>query len=225
MTIIRPWIGLLAAALVARLGRRRMRPAEPSEKRNGLGVSGLVLGLVLVSLLPWAASNFLHGYPSGLKTRLDSDGICRQSQPYTCGPAAAVTALRELGFRAEEREIARLAHTSSASGTQPHLLAEGLQKRYGADGLVAEFRPFEDLEELRQAGLTLAVLRSNAFEDHCVAILGVLANEVVVGDPLTGLVLVPIEEFESQWQFIGIVLKRFATRPDPLRPHRPARRG
>jgi hypothetical protein len=30
---------------------------------------------------------------------------------------------------------------------------------------------------------------------------------VSVADPLTGLTIVPKEEFEEKWQFVGIVLK------------------
>jgi hypothetical protein len=32
----------------------------------------------------------------------------------------------------------------------------------------------------------------------------------LVGDPLSGLAFMPIDEFESKWLFVGIVLKRVA---------------
>jgi hypothetical protein len=119
-----------------------------------------------------------------------------------------VTALRKLGLPAETGELAILAHTTSLTGTELPLLASALQKRYGPQGLVVEFRGFKDVAELKQAGLTLTSLKFSALADHCVTILGVETNRVIVGDPLGGLTSIPTEEFESNWRFVGIVLKR-----------------
>ncbi|HWV98712.1 MAG TPA: cysteine peptidase family C39 domain-containing protein [Candidatus Acidoferrum sp.] len=55
-------------------------------------------------------------------------------------------------------------------------------------------------------------MRFNALQDHCVTVLGVETNRVLVGDPLSGLASVPTEEFEDRWQFAGIVLKRVPNR-------------
>jgi hypothetical protein len=61
---------------------------------------------------------------------------------------------------------------------------------------------------LKIAGLTVAVLKFNAMQDHCVTVLEVKTNGVMVADPLSGLGLLGNEEFENKWQFVGIVLKR-----------------
>ena len=182
--------------------------ARLPKKRVRMVVGVLILVLTSISILPFLAPAFNRSYLTGLKTRIDSDGVCRQSNDYTCGPAAAVTALRKLGFPAEEGEIAILAHTSSIMGTEPDVLASVLQKRYGGDGLVADYRAFKSVEDLRQAGLTVAVVKFNALQDHCVTILAVETNGIVVGDPLSGLSVLPNEEFESRWLFVGVVLKR-----------------
>jgi len=159
-------------------------------------------------VLPFLAPVFNRSYLAALKTRVDPDGVCRQSSAYTCGPAAAVTALRKLGLPAEEGEIAILAHTSSLTGTEPDVLAKVLQERYRPNGLLTEYRAFKDLEELKSAGLTLAILKFNALQDHCVTIFGVQSNGIDIADPLTGLNIVPRQEFENKWQFVGIVFKR-----------------
>lgn len=187
--------------------------ARLPQKRNRVMVQVLIVVLTLMSILPFIAPAFNRTFLAGLKTRLDSDGVCRQSSEYTCGPAAAVTALRKLGLPAEEGEIAILAHTSSITGTEPDVLAKVLQKHYGTNSLVAEYRAFKDIEELKKAGLTVAILKFNALQDHCVAILGADTNGVVVGDPLSGLSSISNEDFESRWQFVGIVLKRVAPLP------------
>jgi hypothetical protein len=111
---------------------------------------------------------------------------------------------------AEEGEIAILSHTSSLTGTEPDILAKVLQKRYGAQGLVADYRGFKSVDELRDAGPTVAVMKFNALQDHCVAIVGVETNRVLVGDPLSGLSSCSIEDFEEKWLFVGVVLKRGA---------------
>ncbi len=177
-------------------------------KRNRVVVSVLIVVLTLLSALPFVAPAFNRSYLAGLKTKVDLDGVCHQSNDYTCGPAAAVTALRKLGYAAEEGEIAILAHTSSIAGTEMDVLAKELSKRYGPEGLVAEFRAFRDVEELRRAGLVVAVMKFNALQDHCVTVLGVEANRVILGDPLTGMTSISTGEFEEKWLFCGISLKR-----------------
>ena len=74
------------------------------------------------SVLPFLVPALIKSHLSNLKTRIDSKGICFQTEDYTCGPAAAVTALRRLGLPAYEGEIAILSHTSPAVGTLPRCL-------------------------------------------------------------------------------------------------------
>jgi len=59
-------------------------------------------GAVLPFALPLIVKNDLANLP----TKTDADNICVQSTSYTCGPAAAVTALRKLGVPAQEGELA-----------------------------------------------------------------------------------------------------------------------
>jgi ABC-type bacteriocin/lantibiotic exporter with double-glycine peptidase domain len=170
----------------------------------------ILMGLVVVyiSLWPFLAPAFNRDYLARLATQIDPNGICRQSSDYDCGPAAAVTALRKLGFPAEEGQIAIWAHTSSAIGTPPDILARTLQEHYGRDGLISEFRVFKNLKELKQAGLTLVVIRYSFWFDHYLTVLGVDDDHVVVGDPSRGLMLIPSKEFLSKWRHVGVVLHR-----------------
>jgi hypothetical protein len=108
---------------------------------------------------PFAASALNRDYLMSLPTRIDRDGVCRQSTDYNCGPAAAVTALQRLGFEAEEGKIAVAAHTSRAMGTPPTVLFETLTDAFRKEGLACEYRHFKDISELRQAGLTIAVIK------------------------------------------------------------------
>jgi len=170
-----------------------------------------VLMLVIVSMMsvwPYLAPAFNRTYLSRLQTRVDADGVCLQSNDYNCGPAAAVTALRKLGFPAEEGEIAILAYTSTATGTPPDILARALQERYAKDGLRSEYRVFKNVEELKNAGMTLAVIKYSFMLDHYVAVLEVTQDQIVVGDPMRGKISLAREEFERRWRFVGVVLRR-----------------
>ena len=168
----------------------------------------MVLVVIWFSVLPFLVPALISDHLLSFETQVDSNGICLQSSYYTCGPAAAVTALKKLGFDAHEGEIAVLAHTSPVSGTLPACLCSALRSRYGADGLNCRYRYFESVGQLRDAGITLVVLRDGFLSDHCVAILGVSENMVTFADPVSGKMLMSREQFEKIWRFTGIVLKR-----------------
>ena len=100
----------------------------------------LVYILMFVFVMWFSVMPFL--FPVLIKDKLlskatffDKDGICRQTTDYTCGPAAAVTALGHFGLSAQEGEIAVLSHSSPVVGTLPKLLCSALEHRYGSEGL------------------------------------------------------------------------------------------
>jgi len=94
------------------------------------------------------------------------------------------------------------------TGTPPDILAEALQKQYGKDDLLVEYRSFKNISELKNAGLTLAIVKFGFMVDHYVTVLEVTDSEVVVGDPSDGLDRMSYDEFQKKWRFVGIVLKR-----------------
>ena len=166
------------------------------------------LAVIQLSLWPFLAPAFNRKYLASLPTRIDWDGVCRQNNDYDCGPAAAVTALLKLGFHAEEGQVAIWASTSSAIGTPPDMLARALQEHYGKEGLITEYRVFKDLNELKEAGLTLVVIQYNFWVDHYLTVLSVSKDFVLAADPSRGMVLFPSKDFLARWRFVGVVLKR-----------------
>ena len=160
------------------------------------------------AVLPFLVPALIKDRLTNLKTRFDSNGICRQTTDFTCGPAAAVTALGRLGLSGDEGEIAVLSYSSPVVGTLPACLSSALQKRYGAEGLRCWYRRFDSIEQLRKAGITLVVVRDAFLLDHCIAVLDVSDDAITVADPVTGARLVPYRQFEKMWRFAGIVLQR-----------------
>ncbi len=160
------------------------------------------------SVLPFLGEALVRGYLSRLETKVNADGVCLQSNSFTCGPAAAVTALRKLDFEAGEGEIAILSHTSPTVGTAPDWLSLALEKRYRSEGLSCDYRHFGAIAELRGAKLTLALIKYALLVDHYVVVLDVTRENVLLADPLVGRITMSHEEFERKWRFSGIVLKR-----------------
>jgi predicted double-glycine peptidase len=44
--------------------------------------------------------------------------------------------------------------------------------------------------------------------DHYVTVLKVTERDVVVGDPISGIVKLSHEEFKEKWRYAGIVMRR-----------------
>ena len=164
------------------------------------------------SVLPFLVPALIKGRLSGIQTRFDDNGICRQTTGYTCGPAAAVTALEKLGLKADEGELAVLSYSNPVVGTLPACLTSAIQNRYAADGLSCRYRHFDSIEQLRSAGVTLALVRDSFLLDHCIAVLEVSGDAITVADPVTGTRLMPFKQFEKIWRFCGIVLQRNTVR-------------
>ena len=169
----------------------------------------LMAGFVVwFSVMPIVVPALLKERLSNIETKFDKNCICRQTTDYTCGPAAAVTALGKLGLKAEEGELAVLSYSSPVMGTLPECLTSALRSRYGADGLNCRYRSFDSIDQLKSAGITLAVVRDAFLLNHCLAILEVTDDAVTVADPVTGVRLMPHRQFEKIWRFSGIVLQR-----------------
>jgi len=162
---------------------------------------------VLISL-PFLMPALMQDDLGASRTRFDRDGVCRQTRPYTCGPAAAVTALNRLGLAADEGVLATLARTGPVIGTSPWDLSRALGDAYSPQGLKSRFGHLESLDGVPEGGILLAVVQDRNLLDHCVAVLGYDARTVTVADPAEGLVLMPRSEFARQWRHCGIVLER-----------------
>jgi len=195
-------------ALAITMGLTSALPHLP-RKFERVVVRVLMVALVVhFSVSPFIAPALLKDELSNLKTTIDSNGICFQSRYYTCGPAAAVTALRKLGFDAQEGEMAVLARTSPIIGTLPRCLYAALQNRYGQKGLNCQYRHFDSVTQLKGRGITLAVIKDTFLSDHCVAVLDVSDQMVTIADPVFGKLNMPHGQFEKIWRFSGIVLNR-----------------
>lgn len=170
----------------------------------------LIMGFAVVwfAVLPFLTSALIKNDLQNIKTLLDSQGTCFQTKDYTCGPAAAVTALGKLGLPATEGQIALLAHSNPITGTLPACLYSALKDRYADEGLICDYVHFNSIAELKNAGLILAPVRDSFLSNHCVTILNVSDRTVTFADPVLGKKSMSHAQFEKIWRFSGITLSR-----------------
>jgi len=88
------------------------------------------------------------------------------------------------------------------------MLCRKLQKRYGPNGLVCEYRSFKSVADLKQPGYTLALMRFAFLLDHYVTVLDVGERTITVGDPLNGKQTLTHDEFAQKWRWVGVALTR-----------------
>jgi len=173
-------------------------------------ITCLVMSVIIAVLvtLPFMGPALVQRDLSGIPTRLDIDGVCHQSQPFTCGPAAAVTALKHFGVNAAEGQLAVAARTSPIIGTSPWNLYQVLKDTYSSQGLRCRFNYLDSLEAIPSDSIALVVVKDAVLTDHCVAVMGYNDQTVTIADPMEGLVHVPRPQFVRQWRNCGIILQR-----------------
>ena len=177
-------------------------------RRQRVMVAALTVAFAGYFILPFVLPGVVRSRLAVLQTKMDRDGVCRQTTGYTCGPAATVTVLRGLGLEAEEGELAILAKATPVSGTQPDSLCSALRRRYGAAGLTCEFRHFRTVHELRDAGPAIVLVKFALLVDHYVAVLATTEDALLIGDPASGARTLSYAELEDIWRGYGVVLTR-----------------
>lgn len=155
------------------------------------------------SVLPFLMPAFAYPHLSQLKTTIDAEGVCIQSNGYNCGPAAAVTALRTRGIPAEEAALAIRAHTTQFAGTPTDSLCTAMRDEYDVHcqpvyrGKISDLRGQEPF---------IAVVKFGFLVDHYVTVLSMTDTNITVGDPLTGMRRCTLEEFGREWRKVAILI-------------------
>ncbi|MDN3516978.1 C39 family peptidase [Aquisalimonas lutea] len=194
---------------------------QQARRRQGMGraarMTGALLALALLAAVvapvqaqttparvPTAAGA-LH-VPVVSMTGKRWERVIRQQYDYSCGSAAVATLLTyHYGI---PRTEAQVFETMYAVGNQELIRAQGFSmldlKRYlDAHGLNADgFRM--TLDQLAGIGAPAIVLVNTGGYQHFIVVKGIRGDEVIVGDPAGGTVIVPRAFMEAVWN--GIVL-------------------
>jgi hypothetical protein len=201
----------LVLSLVIPAGLMTLLPFLPRRVER-IAVTLVLVGFIACfSIYPVLAPALIRDGLLRTPNHTDPLGVCLQTRPYTCGPAAAVSALHELGLQGHEGRIAAWASSAPVIGTLPWDLCNALDRQYGPQGLRCEFRRFDTLDELKSAGLTLAMVRGGTLTNHCVAVLAIDDRQVILADPSLGRLHMPLDQFAAEWRHTGITLRRDGT--------------
>lgn len=121
----------------------------------------------------------------GFATTVDTE-TARQSQEYSCVPAASAHALTLLGYPTSEKYMARLSHTRPGTGSTMIRAMQGLSERLKGTPYTVELLQVKP-DELRYMPCPiLTTFRYEPTRFHMVTITSVTDTDVTVADPIEG---------------------------------------
>jgi hypothetical protein len=164
----------------------------------------MIIFTAYFSVMSFLMPVFEYTHLSRLKTTIDQNGVCLQSNEYNCGPAAAVTVLRKIGVPAQEGELALRAHTTRFSGTPADSLCAAIRSCYAVPCRIIYCR---NVHELWGKEPLIAIVEYSYMVDHYVAVLSMTDTDVILGDPLEGIRTCTHKEFEKKWRKCVIVVE------------------
>jgi hypothetical protein len=135
----------------------------------------------------------------GLRDRCDGD-VCLQSTFSTCGPSSAATLLKAFGQTASEKQLAAECLTSRG-GTEIWYIARAFKRRGLRQHVLIQQTESRSLPSPAVAGV---ILRGGA--GHFIAILSQTADEVTIGDPMKGKLVVKKADLKNYYRFTGFFL-------------------
>lgn len=124
--------------------------------------------------------------------------IVSQTQDYSCVPAASATAIRMLGLRTTEAEMAELTETREGSGATLLRALNGLNTRLKHTGIEPRLLEPNYDALLRIEPPMLTPVQYETARLHMVTVIEVRPHLIVIADPQAGV------EFVSRHQFLEI---------------------
>ena len=183
-------------------------PRLPFKNQKRMVILLSILCVCCSTLLPFFLPLVDYKYLRSLTTTMDSDGVCLQSNGYTCGPAAAVTVLRQLGINAREGELAESLNTNFASGTAFKALHQVINEKYCKNGIQCRYRHFKSITDMKGFEPLIVLFKYTFMVDHYVAVLHLTDKGVIIGDPLKGKLTLSYKDFEYQWRHCGLIITK-----------------
>ncbi|QDU33596.1 Peptidase C39 family protein [Poriferisphaera corsica] len=150
---------------------------------------------------------FLHGGiwmlqttpKESLASEVDRGQYVRQTQYYSCVPAACASALNILGIPTTEAEMGVLTDTRPGSGATMLRAMNGLRKRLATTSFTVELVA-PDYNQLKLLPLpAIAPLQFEATMQHMVTLLEISSEHVKLADPTDGILYLNRNEFEEYY--------------------------
>ncbi|MBN1672007.1 MAG: hypothetical protein JXR37_13290 [Kiritimatiellae bacterium] len=157
----------------------------------------LLVSVVCVALLFQTQHRLYHPLYPVLESRIDDDGVIRQTSGASCAAAAAANILCAAGVHTSEREMARSLGTTRF-GTSPGQIARGMRV-FGVKCVKRTVRD-RDILAVKAPAILLVDHLSAGVDGHAVAYIGRRAGRVEIRDPLVGRRLLTSEEVSRAWR-------------------------
>jgi predicted double-glycine peptidase len=126
--------------------------------------------------------------------------VCRQSTFSSCGPSSAATLLKALGQTASEKQLARECLTSRG-GTEIWYIARAFERRGFRTHVLVQ-----SPERLSPPSPAIAGVVLPGGAGHFIAIMSETPDEVTIGDPMKGKLVVRRAELQKYYRFTGFFL-------------------
>lgn len=179
----------------------------PGKRPRFLLILLLAISSLHYAVFPFLWPAFVYNKQKSIETKFDKFGVCIQQTGYNCGPAAAVTLLRQYNIPADQGQIAIEAYTNPITGTPDDLLCEAMNKLYGNNKLQFETVLFESIKDLQSRCPAIVSIKYGPLVDHYVVVLKTRDDLLAIGDPAAGFTTYSKEEFREKWRSTGIVAR------------------
>lgn len=192
------WVYPFGAALFGSAGAHLKSPSARNMLLVAQGLAAIYFGM-LVFLESFTDLDALYG-------TVDSQGACRQTSPFSCGPAAATSFLYSYDIPAHEREMAYACWTSENLGTTYSGMVRGLGRKFpeGRSAVSVGHLNITQLQALRRPVL---VILETSVVNHWIVVDEVQSDTIRVRDP-AGRKSIPRKDFEALWTGLAVWIKR-----------------
>jgi hypothetical protein len=205
-------IKLILLAFLVPMGLASAMPYLPYKiERRGVLVMTAV-SIYVFAVFPFLGAAMAGDVLAGVPASFDSNGVCRQSTSFTCGPAAAATALHRLGVDVSEGQMAVLSRSCPYIGTSDYNLIHAVNQAVSDKPIECTYGCWEELPKLSGRQVMLVILQQGVWMNHCVAILNTTDRAVVFADPAEGIITLSQKHFQKLWTGRGILLQDLAAK-------------
>ncbi len=134
------------------------------------------------------------------------DGVTIQSSYFGCVPSSIATVLRTYGLEYTEGDLAYALHTT-VLGTEYSRIPRVVREYGKTQGLKARFIRTE-LAELRRINKPAILMVYSGRIRHATALLGFEGNEVILGEPLSGIKRISVNDFQerTRWTRLAVII-------------------
>jgi len=156
-------------------------------------------GLSILVLIPFVKPLLDPVELGRLRDRCEGE-VCMQSTFSTCGPSSAATLLKAFGQNASEKQLAGECLTSRG-GTEIWYIARAFKRRGFRTHILVQ-----SPEKLSPPSSAIAGVVLPGGAGHFIAIMSETSDDLTIGDPMKGKLVVKRADLKSYYHFTGFFL-------------------